>query len=211
MRDLATEADFAVEALEVLRVAANAVRKKLQRHRLPELRILGAVHLTHAAAAEKGDDPVAVGEHRARREMRFATRPRIRARKHGRGVIGRRCHVRAIVGLDSRRVRALERERDGDAVAQHSGEASPRRSIRERHALDQLHDAVAVTVRQRPSWIAGDRAYRRVALNRKSPVAGSRRVRGYEPDLQQHSVGVIFAKKIVVRAQVDRFRRVRSD
>ena len=49
--------------------------QELQRDRLAELEVVGAVDLAHAAAAEQADDPVALREHRAGQEV-----PRCRSR-----------------------------------------------------------------------------------------------------------------------------------
>ena len=48
--------------------AATACRQELQRHRLIEREVVGAVDLAHAAAAEQRDEPVAAGDDGAGRE-----------------------------------------------------------------------------------------------------------------------------------------------
>ena len=65
MRHLARDAHFADEALAADRVAREIAREKLQRDRLAEFEVVGAVHLAHAAAAEQADDAIAIGEDRA--------------------------------------------------------------------------------------------------------------------------------------------------
>ena len=48
--------------------AATPVRQELQRDRLVEREVVGAVHLAHAAASEQRDEAVAAGDDRAGRE-----------------------------------------------------------------------------------------------------------------------------------------------
>ena len=66
MRDLARDAHLGVEALEAVLLRSESPRQELQRDRLAELQVVGAVDLAHAAAAEQADDPVALGEDRSR-------------------------------------------------------------------------------------------------------------------------------------------------
>ncbi len=63
VRHVARDAHLAVEAREPLAVAVEAVRQELERDRLLELEVVGAVDLAHPAAAQQADDPVAPGEH----------------------------------------------------------------------------------------------------------------------------------------------------
>ena len=63
MRDLARDAHLGVEALERASGSdASRSRQELQRDRLAELQVVGAVDLAHAAAPEQADDAVALGE-----------------------------------------------------------------------------------------------------------------------------------------------------
>ena len=56
---------------------STAARQELQRHRLTELQIVGAIDLTHAAAAEEADHPVPARQHGAGQEtFGIATLPR---------------------------------------------------------------------------------------------------------------------------------------
>ena len=71
MRDLATETHFIVQSAEEDRVAREAGGKELQRDRLVELRVVGAIDLAHAAGAEEAGDAVAAGDDRAGRELRL--------------------------------------------------------------------------------------------------------------------------------------------
>ena len=59
-------AHFVVELREARRVVSQVVGQELQRDRLTEPEIVGAVDLAHAAAAEQPDDAVAAVEHVAR-------------------------------------------------------------------------------------------------------------------------------------------------
>ena len=65
MRDLPRDAQLVVKLRQPLVVGRDAVRQELQRDRLIECEVLGAVHLAHAAAAEQGDETVAAGDDRA--------------------------------------------------------------------------------------------------------------------------------------------------
>ncbi len=51
VRDLARHADFGMELCQPRRIAVDVGRQELQRDRLTELQIVGAIHLAHAAAA----------------------------------------------------------------------------------------------------------------------------------------------------------------
>ena len=66
--DLQGGLDLVEEAVEARLIALHRLRQELQRHRLAELEVVGAVDLAHAAAAEQADDAVALGQDRARDE-----------------------------------------------------------------------------------------------------------------------------------------------
>ena len=68
VRDLARHPDFSVELGQAGGVLVDVGREKLERDRLPELQVVCAVDLAHAAAAETLDDAVAPAEERARFE-----------------------------------------------------------------------------------------------------------------------------------------------
>ena len=53
-------------------------RQELQRHRLTEPQIVGAIDFAHAAAAEQADDPIAAVENDAGRELSVIDRARRR-------------------------------------------------------------------------------------------------------------------------------------
>ena len=72
-------------------VGGDAVGQELQRDRLIEREVVGAVHLAHAAAAEQRDEPVAAGDDGARRE---AVRRRRRAIAGPRAPRSGRCRRR---------------------------------------------------------------------------------------------------------------------
>ena len=55
---------LALKADQRLRISADARRQNLDRHLEAQLRVRGALHLSHAACAELGGEPV-VGEGRA--------------------------------------------------------------------------------------------------------------------------------------------------
>ena len=64
IRDAET-ADLAVQATPPVGIPRPGRPQKLQRDRYAELEVLGAVHLSHAAATEQRDDAVALAQHRA--------------------------------------------------------------------------------------------------------------------------------------------------
>ena len=74
MGDLARDANLVAEALERARVPGGSLRKKLQRDRLAEFEVGGAIDFAHAAPAEQGDDAIALEQQRARREATFIRR-----------------------------------------------------------------------------------------------------------------------------------------
>jgi hypothetical protein len=69
-------ADFGEETLEQLPVRREAIRQEFQGDGLAELQVVGAVDLSHAAATEKADDPIAVGQNGSRREAARVDRVR---------------------------------------------------------------------------------------------------------------------------------------
>jgi hypothetical protein len=92
--DLPRDLDFIKEALEPRRVIFDHRRQELQRHRLAELEVVGAVDLAHPPATEQADDPVAASQHRPREES-AAVGGRRRAREIERSVGRGRGAVRA--------------------------------------------------------------------------------------------------------------------
>ena len=68
VRHLARHPHFGVELRQPRGIAIDVRRQELQRDRLTELQIVGAVDLAHAAAAEAADDAVAAAEEGAGRE-----------------------------------------------------------------------------------------------------------------------------------------------
>jgi hypothetical protein len=68
VRDLPGEADLVVELREPPRIARQRGRQELQRDLLAETEIVGLIDDTHAAAPERSNDAVAIGEQRAGRE-----------------------------------------------------------------------------------------------------------------------------------------------
>jgi hypothetical protein len=90
MGDRAGDAHFVVELREARGILNEMLRKQLERDRLTELQVVGAIDLAHAAAAERCDDAKAAGEDRSRceatpvgagRRIAAVARPRI-ARQH---------------------------------------------------------------------------------------------------------------------------------
>ena len=92
VRHLARDADLAAESLERRLVVRDRLGQKLERHRLVERQVVGAVDLAHAALAEHGDDAVAPAEQFSGSEAalrprtgRRAARPSRRAARNGLG------------------------------------------------------------------------------------------------------------------------------
>src|SRR6185436_8034505 len=69
-----------VQTFEEHGIAREPRGQELERHRLAELRVVGAIDLAHAAGAEDAGDAVTARDDRARRELRLhaaaARRPR---------------------------------------------------------------------------------------------------------------------------------------
>ena len=68
VRDLARRPDLVVELREPDGIGADRVGQELQRDRLAEAEVVGAVDLAHAALAEEADDAEPSVEHRTGRE-----------------------------------------------------------------------------------------------------------------------------------------------
>jgi hypothetical protein len=68
VRHLAREAQLLMEPREAVGVRCHAFGKKLQRDRMIERQVVGAIHLAHAAAAEERDQSIASGDDRSGRE-----------------------------------------------------------------------------------------------------------------------------------------------
>lgn len=66
MGDLSREPYFGKEPLTPHRIGRHRTRQELERNRLSQLDIVGAIDLTHSAATEQTDNPVAPDEHRPR-------------------------------------------------------------------------------------------------------------------------------------------------
>ena len=88
VRDLPRHADFGVELREPAGVAVDVGRQELQRDRLAELQVVGAVDLAHAAAAQAADDAVAAAEEGAGRKAAVVDRAGARepSARGGRGL-----------------------------------------------------------------------------------------------------------------------------
>ena len=68
VRHLARHAQLVVKLREPAVVVGGAAGQELQRDRLIEGEVVGAIHFSHAAAAEQRDQPVAAGDDGAGRE-----------------------------------------------------------------------------------------------------------------------------------------------
>ena len=66
MRDLPRHAHFGVKLCQPRGIAIDIGRKKLERDRLSELQIVGAIHLAHPALAEPANHAIAPAENGAR-------------------------------------------------------------------------------------------------------------------------------------------------
>ena len=63
--DLPRDADLGIETLEARGVVREHPWKKLQRDRLAELQVIGAIDLAHSAAAQKADNPIPLRQDRS--------------------------------------------------------------------------------------------------------------------------------------------------
>ena len=61
MRHLTRKPDLITKALNRSGITTEELGKKLERHRLPQREVVGAIHLTHSAFAEEGDDAISAG------------------------------------------------------------------------------------------------------------------------------------------------------
>ena len=68
VRDLPRRAHLVVKLRETHRIVTKVLGQELQRDRLPEAHVIGAIDLAHPAAPEKADDAVARIEQRTRCE-----------------------------------------------------------------------------------------------------------------------------------------------
>jgi len=71
MSHLPRDAHFVVEARQRAFVAGRRFRQELQRHRLAQRQVRGAVDFAHAAAPQQAGDAVAPRQHRARQKASF--------------------------------------------------------------------------------------------------------------------------------------------
>ena len=93
--------------VEARRIAVDRLRQELQRDRLAELEVVGAVDLAHAALAEEADDAIALVEDRARLEpsmIDVGRRPRPAAARGDRLRIGA---ARAAARRRAREIRSI--------------------------------------------------------------------------------------------------------
>src|SRR5688572_2204878 len=65
MRDLTADPYFRDDSIQQVTLAGDAWSDELQRHRLSEFHVLGAIDLANTSGAEGCHDPVAVGQHRS--------------------------------------------------------------------------------------------------------------------------------------------------
>ena len=79
VRDLPRHPHFGVELRQARRVAIDLGREELERDRLPELQVVRAIDLAHAATAEPFDDAIAPAKEGARFEAAVVDRAGSRA------------------------------------------------------------------------------------------------------------------------------------
>jgi hypothetical protein len=72
VRDLARDAHFVVKAGQHAGIARHGFGQELERHRLIESKVVGAIDFAHAAFAEQSDDLIAPSHHHARGEAALA-------------------------------------------------------------------------------------------------------------------------------------------
>ena len=83
MGHLARDPDLVAEPRQCALVFGNGLGEELQRDRLAEFEIGGAVHLAHAALAQQRDDTVPFEQQRAGREAAFIRRARRAEQRSG--------------------------------------------------------------------------------------------------------------------------------
>ena len=76
VRHLSGDAQLVVKLGQRRRTVRGALGEEFQRDGMIEREIFGAVHLTHPAATEQRDEPIAAGDDRARSEQAGARRRR---------------------------------------------------------------------------------------------------------------------------------------
>ena len=110
VRNLAGVTHLSMKTGERSGIILKGGGKKLEGYNIPEFKILSAVDLAHAAAAEQSDDPIPLDENRARRKssalrwVRFSgswRRP------------GSRCHLDPRLGCRERKWRARRKDTNG--------------------------------------------------------------------------------------------------
>jgi hypothetical protein len=96
VRHLASDAQLVVKLRQVFGVGGDAFREELQRDRLLERQVVGAVDLAHAAPAQQGNQSIAPRDDRSGIET--SRRPSIEPR------CGGSCRARRIAGRSDRRI-----------------------------------------------------------------------------------------------------------
>jgi len=61
MRYLTRKPDLITKALNRPGILTEGLGNKLERHRLAQREVVGAIHLAHSAFAEEGDDAISTG------------------------------------------------------------------------------------------------------------------------------------------------------
>jgi hypothetical protein len=108
VRHLARDAQLGVELREPIGIGADACGQKLQRDRLIERQVVGAIDLAHAAAPKKRDEPVPARDDRARRP--WHGRARGQRRRPGRPRHGARGCDRQVEIVMARHERILRQD-----------------------------------------------------------------------------------------------------
>ena len=71
MRHLTRNADLAMKASQCPAISQETIGKKLERDRLAQFEIVGAIDFAHAAFAQQANDPITLGQNCARHEARI--------------------------------------------------------------------------------------------------------------------------------------------
>ena len=72
MRNPPRDPHFIFETLQQTLIAGGFIGKKLERHRLAEREVVGAIHLAHAAFSQQSNDAIATSQQAAGYEAAFA-------------------------------------------------------------------------------------------------------------------------------------------
>ncbi len=71
----AGSANFIAKAFQHAFIIRNRFRQKLQRYRLTQRQVIGAINFSHAALPQQRNNPVAIGQQSPRKKTSLARHP----------------------------------------------------------------------------------------------------------------------------------------